>query len=187
VKSTGDPLFRTGRPLARTFGDGVACLLFWSTTSHTYSILFFVLALVVSDIALTALSQQPTCRKSQGPGNHHRPQSSQTKPQTSQERPKYTINRRCFLTSLPLAAQAKKDRTNTAAGIFSYAWDVTKYPRLTGSCTSVRGKQNQSPPSRVIQASCMHASLQRMLFPRLQDSGRPIRIDVPCLRLASIY
>jgi hypothetical protein len=26
VKSTADPLFRTGRPLARTFGDGVACL-----------------------------------------------------------------------------------------------------------------------------------------------------------------
>jgi len=144
-----------------------------------------VLPFAVSGIALAAPSQsirinlpQPQDRR-----DHLPPQSSQTKPPTSQERTKYTINRRCFLTSLPLTAQAKEDRTNTAAGIFSYAWDVTKYPRLTGSCASVRGKQNQSPPSRVIQASCMHASLQRMLFPRLQDSGRPIRIEVPCLRL----
>jgi hypothetical protein len=147
--------------------------LFWSTTSHTYSILVFVLPFAVSGIALAALSQsirinlpQPHNRR-----DHLPPQSSQTKPQTSQKRTRQTIDRRCFFTSLPLAAQAKKDRTNTAAGIFSYAWDVTKYPRLTGSSASVRGKQNQSPPSRVIQASCMHASLQRMLSPafRIQD------------------
>jgi len=163
---------------------------------HIHPILTFVLSFIVRNIAVTALSQtlQPICRK---PHDQCDPLPPQTQPNQApnvakdNKKPKH---QKVFLSSSFLSQpKPSKNRTNTAAGILSYAWDVTKYPRLTGSSGSrwmVRGKQANknschSPPS-LSDPSFLHACiLATPCFSpafRIQD-GSTIRIEVPCLRL----